>query len=248
MRSRRKRGWSRGEVRLDNLVRPEQMPFDNITNKHFDSGDYPEACGARCPIDVEGVRARQREGEADGRRIGVGVSIYCEQAAHGTSVYSGWGIPMVPGHEQASARLTPDGGLELRVGVHSHGQGMETTLRPGRARNARRRCRQGRAHPRRHGDDAVLDRHLGIAFDGDGGRRGRDRLPRTGRARQAHRRASCCSTIRLRSAAGRRGSRASGSVTLQEIAHTWYRAAAGSAGGCRSGRAGGDVRLQAAAR
>ena len=24
--------------------------------------------------------------------------------------------------------MTPDGGLELRVGVHSHGQGLETTL------------------------------------------------------------------------------------------------------------------------
>ena len=35
---------------------------------------------------------------------------------------------MVPGHEQATARITPDGGLELRVGVHSHGQGLETTL------------------------------------------------------------------------------------------------------------------------
>jgi carbon-monoxide dehydrogenase large subunit len=35
---------------------------------------------------------------------------------------------MVPGREQASARLTPDGGLELRVGAHSHGQGLETTL------------------------------------------------------------------------------------------------------------------------
>jgi carbon-monoxide dehydrogenase large subunit len=34
----------------------------------------------------------------------------------------------VPGHEQATARLTPDGGLELRVGAHSHGQGHETTL------------------------------------------------------------------------------------------------------------------------
>ena len=122
-------GLEPGEVRLRNLVRPEQMPFDNITNKHFDSGDYPEAMRrALASIDVEGVRARQRKGEADGRRIGVGVSIYCEQAAHGTSVYAGWGIPMVPGHEQASARLTPDGGLELRVGVHSHGQGMETTL------------------------------------------------------------------------------------------------------------------------
>ena len=35
---------------------------------------------------------------------------------------------MVPGFEQATVRLTPDGGLELRVGVQSHGQGMETTL------------------------------------------------------------------------------------------------------------------------
>ena len=35
---------------------------------------------------------------------------------------------MVPGHEQATARITPDGGLELRVGIHSHGQGLETTL------------------------------------------------------------------------------------------------------------------------
>jgi aerobic carbon-monoxide dehydrogenase large subunit len=122
-------GIEPGEVRLRNLVRPDQMPFDNITKKHFDSGDYPEAMRrALKAIDVEGVRARQRRGEPDGRLIGVGLSIYCEQAAHGTSVYAGWGIPMVPGHEQASARLTPDGGLEIRVGVHSHGQGMETTL------------------------------------------------------------------------------------------------------------------------
>jgi len=122
-------GLEPGDVRLRNLVRPEQMPFDNITNKHFDSGDYPEAMRrALTMIDVGAVRARQRKSEPDGRLIGVGLSIYCEQAAHGTSVYSGWGIPMVPGHEQATARLTPDGGLEIKVGVHSHGQGMETTL------------------------------------------------------------------------------------------------------------------------
>ncbi|MDO9502443.1 MAG: molybdopterin-dependent oxidoreductase, partial [Falsiroseomonas sp.] len=48
--------------------------------------------------------------------------------ASGTNGSNGWGIPMVPGFEQATARLTPDGGLELRVGVHSHGQGLETTL------------------------------------------------------------------------------------------------------------------------
>jgi len=122
-------GIDPGEVRLRNLVRPEQMPFDNITKKHFDSGDYPQALQrALAAIDIPSVRARQHGKEPDGRLIGIGLSIYCEQAAHGTSVYAGWGIPMVPGHEQAHARMTPDGGLEIRVGVHSHGQGLETTL------------------------------------------------------------------------------------------------------------------------
>jgi carbon-monoxide dehydrogenase large subunit len=117
------------EIRLKNLVPPDQMPYENVTKKHFDSGDYPECLRrAVAAIDLTAIRARQTEGEADGRRIGVGLSIFCEQAAHGTAVYAGWGIPMVPGHEQATARLTPDGGLELRVGIQSHGQGLETTL------------------------------------------------------------------------------------------------------------------------
>ncbi len=117
------------EVRLRNLVQPHEMPYDNITHKHFDSGDYPGSVRrAVKSIELDQVRARQRKGEADGRRIGFGLAVFCEQGAHGTSVYHGWGIPMVPGREPAAARLTPDGVLELRVGVHSHGQGMETTL------------------------------------------------------------------------------------------------------------------------
>ena len=116
-------------IRMRNLPGAAAMPFTNITAKYFDSGDYPEALRrAVAAIDVTAVRARQRVGEPDGRLIGVGMSIFCEQGAHGTTVYAGWGIPMVPGFEQATARLTPDGGLELRVGVQSHGQGLETTL------------------------------------------------------------------------------------------------------------------------
>lgn len=117
------------QVRLENLVPPEKMPFDNVTRKHFDSGDYPESVRrAVAAIELEGWRARQKNREPDGRLIGVGFATYCEQSAHGTAVYHGWGIPMVPGHEQAQARITPDGGLELRVGVQSHGQSMETTF------------------------------------------------------------------------------------------------------------------------
>jgi carbon-monoxide dehydrogenase large subunit len=125
----REAGMEPSDVRLRNLVEPHQMPFTNVTGKLFDSGDYPESVRRAIEmVDLKAIRARQREAEPDGRRIGVGFATFCEQAAHGTTVYAGWGIPMVPGFEQATARVTPDGGLELRIGVHSHGQGMETSM------------------------------------------------------------------------------------------------------------------------
>src|SRR6185503_12058791 len=103
-------------LRLNSLVRPEQMPFDNISKRHFDSGDYPQALRrAMTAIDLDAVRRRQGRGEGDGRRLGVGFAMYSEQAGHGTSVYAAWGIPFVPGYEQCFARFTPDGVLELRI-------------------------------------------------------------------------------------------------------------------------------------
>jgi aerobic carbon-monoxide dehydrogenase large subunit len=122
-------GIEPADLRLRSLVRPQQMPFDNITQRHFDSGDYPEAL--RQAVDAIGLcdlRERQQRGEPDSRLLGVGIALYSEQAGHGTSVYAGWGIPFVPGYEQCHARFAPDGGLELRIGAHSHGQGLETTL------------------------------------------------------------------------------------------------------------------------
>ena len=117
------------ELRFKSLVQPEQMPFDNIAKRHFDSGDYPEALRQAVEaIGLEKIRERQTRGEPDGRRIGIGFGMYAEQAGHGTSVYAAWGIPFVPGYEQCQARFTPDGALELRIGAHSHGQGLETTL------------------------------------------------------------------------------------------------------------------------
>ena len=125
----RKLGREANDIRSKSLVRPEQMPFDNIAKRHFDSGDYPEALRRAVEtIGFDKVRARQKTGEPDGRRIGLGFAMYSEQAGHGTSVYAAWGIPMVPGHEQCHARFAPDGALEIKIGAHSHGQGLETTL------------------------------------------------------------------------------------------------------------------------
>ena len=109
-------------ARADAVRQHHQEAF---RQRRLSRGAAPRAGGdrpRRRPRAAEARRARRPAASASAS------AIYCEQGAHGTSVYAGWGIPMVPGHEQATARMTPDGGLELRVGVHSHGQGLETTL------------------------------------------------------------------------------------------------------------------------
>ncbi|MEM7749009.1 MAG: xanthine dehydrogenase family protein molybdopterin-binding subunit [Pseudomonadota bacterium] len=216
-------GMTPEAIRARNLVEPEEMPFTNITNKYFDSGDYPEALRrAVDAIDVDGVRRRQQD--AAGRtRIGVGFSIFCEQGAHGTSVYQGWGVPMVPGYEQATARLTPDGGLELRVGVHSHGQGLETTL----AQIANTEIGVDPAKVKVvHGDTAYTPYSTGTwgsrAIVMAGGAVGTaaaelgDRI----RAIAAHLLQAKAEDVVLSEGSARVGD---AEVTLEEVAHTWYR-------------------------
>ena len=165
-------GREPADVRAENLVPADAMPYTNVTGKHYDSGDYPASvAGARRMIGLDAVRARQgrsrplhersdraarldtaqarrdhagqpagesgrldavraRQGspEPDGRLIGVGFSTFTEQTAHGTRVFGAWGLPLVPGYEQATVKLAPSGTVEVRSGNHSFGQGLETTL------------------------------------------------------------------------------------------------------------------------
>lgn len=117
------------DVRRENLVPPSAMPYLNITKKYFDSGNYPDSVTQAAKlIDVESWRARQAKGEPDGRRLGIGFSTFTEQTAHGTAVFAAWGLPLVPGYEQASAKLTPSGVVEIRSGNQGFGQGLETTI------------------------------------------------------------------------------------------------------------------------
>ena len=122
-------GREPADVRAENLVPADAMPYTNVTGKFYDSGDYPgSVAGARCMIDLDAVRARQRIPEPDGRLVGIGFSTFTEQTAHGTRVFGAWGLPLVPGYEQAMVKLAPSGTVEVRSGNHSFGQGLETTL------------------------------------------------------------------------------------------------------------------------
>ncbi|MEE9125022.1 MAG: xanthine dehydrogenase family protein molybdopterin-binding subunit [candidate division NC10 bacterium] len=117
------------ELRAELMVSPDKMPYRSVTGKLYDSGNYAESVRRAAEmVNVEKVRRRQREGEPDGRLIGLGFASYTEQSAHGTEEWVARGLPVTFGYEAASARLTPDGGLVLAAGIQSHGQGLETTL------------------------------------------------------------------------------------------------------------------------
>jgi carbon-monoxide dehydrogenase large subunit len=116
------------EVRAENLVPATAMPYVNITGKRYDSGDYPASLlTAKEMIGLDRHRAGPQR-DASGRYLGVGFATYTEQTAHGTKVFAAWGIPLVPGFDQAHVKLTPDGALEVKAGIHTIGQGLETTL------------------------------------------------------------------------------------------------------------------------
>ena len=45
-RSRARSAAIRSTVRIENMIRPAQMPFTSITGMRYDTGDYPAACGS----------------------------------------------------------------------------------------------------------------------------------------------------------------------------------------------------------
>ncbi|GII58544.1 carbon monoxide dehydrogenase [Planotetraspora thailandica] len=118
------------EMRLKNMVRPDEMPYTSVAGKVYDSGDYPEAVRqAAVLIGHDTWRKRQRGVPTDSRhRIGIGYGSCTEQTAHGCVEWATRGLAITIGTEGARLEMDATGGFTLSVGIKSHGQGSETTL------------------------------------------------------------------------------------------------------------------------
>jgi len=116
-------------VRIENMIRPEQMPYASITGMRYDCGNYPASvrlCAGL--LNLPQLRERQRHGEPDGRLVGIGFASFTEQTAHGAAEFASRGASIIPGFESCTARILTDGSVVLMVGIQSHGQGLETAL------------------------------------------------------------------------------------------------------------------------
>jgi aerobic carbon-monoxide dehydrogenase large subunit len=121
------------ELRMKNLLKPEQFPYASPTGWEYDSGDYPRALTLALEMaGYEQLRAEQRAqrqrwlaGERDGSLMGIGLSFFTEAVGAGPRKHMDiLGLGMADG---AELRVHPTGKAVLRISVQSQGQGHETT-------------------------------------------------------------------------------------------------------------------------
>jgi aerobic carbon-monoxide dehydrogenase large subunit len=117
------------DIRRLNIVSAEEMPYRTAGGMLLDTGDYHASLEEAAKlIDFAGIRKRQKQGEKDGRVVGVGFAFYTEQSGHGTKEWMKRKSRVVPGYESARVQMLPDGSATVHVGVQNHGQGHETSL------------------------------------------------------------------------------------------------------------------------
>jgi aerobic carbon-monoxide dehydrogenase large subunit len=115
------------ELRMKNLLQPEQFPYTTQTGWEYDSGDYPKAL--QLAMDMAGyaeLRREQAEKRERGELMGIGVAFFTEAVGAGPRKHMDiLGLGMADG---AELRIHPTGKAVLRISVKTQGQGHETTF------------------------------------------------------------------------------------------------------------------------
>ncbi|MFF0815429.1 aerobic carbon-monoxide dehydrogenase large subunit [Rhodococcus sp. NPDC003318] len=115
------------ELRLRNLLRPDQFPYTSKTGWVYDSGDYETTMRkAMETIGYAELRREQAERRERGELMGIGMAFFTEAVGAGPRKDMDiLGLGMADGCE---LRVHPTGKAVLRLSVQSQGQGHETTF------------------------------------------------------------------------------------------------------------------------
>jgi carbon-monoxide dehydrogenase large subunit len=115
------------DLRLANLLRPEQFPYTSKTGWVYDSGNYePTLREAMRIAGYDELRREQAEKRERGELMGIGVAFFTEAVGAGPRKDMDiLGLGMADGCE---LRVHPTGKAVVRVSCMSQGQGHETTF------------------------------------------------------------------------------------------------------------------------
>ena len=109
-------GFDRFELRRQNLIRPDQMPYTNAVGSIYDSATFKANMdlGLRM-VDWPGFEKRRQEAAAHRKLLGFGFANYIESST---------GSPI----ERTDITVTPQGRVEVVIGTQPSGQGHETSF------------------------------------------------------------------------------------------------------------------------
>jgi aerobic carbon-monoxide dehydrogenase large subunit len=125
----RELGVDRVEIRRQNLIQPDQFPYQTPVALQYDVGDYPATLDmALQAIDYGKLAERKAESEKRGKLRGFGISTYIEACGIAPSALVGALGAGAGLYEAATVRVHPTGSVTVFTGTHSHGQGHETTF------------------------------------------------------------------------------------------------------------------------
>jgi aerobic carbon-monoxide dehydrogenase large subunit len=120
----RELGMDPADVRRKNFIQPKQFPFQTQMGLVYDSGDYEKALDHALKIaDWKKLKAQRDTAKAQGRLVGLGLSMYVEVCGIGPSA-----ILAVGGWEHSQVTVERDGRISATTGASPHGQGNETTF------------------------------------------------------------------------------------------------------------------------
>src|SRR5437868_494015 len=112
------------ELRRKNFIQPHQFPFATQTGAVYDSGDYEKALDLALKQSQWGrLKAERDKARAEGRLVGLGLSMYVEVCGIGPSAALPTG-----GWEHSQVTVERDGHISATTGASPHGQGNETTF------------------------------------------------------------------------------------------------------------------------
>ena len=115
------------ELRLRNLIKPEQFPYTTKTGWVYDSGNYePTLREAMRIAGYDELRREQAEKRERGELMGIGVSFFTE--AVGAGPRKDMDILGLGMADACELRVHPTGKAVVRLSCMSQGQGHETTF------------------------------------------------------------------------------------------------------------------------
>ncbi|MEO7125555.1 MAG: xanthine dehydrogenase family protein molybdopterin-binding subunit [Nakamurella sp.] len=131
----RRLGLDPVEVRLRNLIQPDEFPYTGPNGVTYEKGSYRESLEL-CTQAIE--HAGWKSGPTtvpapitgSPREVlrGIGIACFSERSAYGTETMGQRSMHMTPGYDVVHISMDPSGEVTVTAGTCGHGQGHETTF------------------------------------------------------------------------------------------------------------------------